>query len=66
MNMEGNTRSYVRFDLNLPPEIVQEIRRAAREKAIPPRTLGRMLLVEKVKEGIIEKESVKHLPYHGK
>ena len=43
---------YIRFDLNLPPETVREIRRAAREKTIPPRALARMLLVERVKEGI--------------
>ena len=39
-----------RFDLNLPDEIAGAIEKMAEEKAIPPRILGRSLLVEKVKE----------------
>lgn len=39
-----------RFDLLIPDDIKQEIENKAVEKAIAPRVLGRMLLVEKVKE----------------
>jgi hypothetical protein len=40
----------VRFDLNLPKSTVNKIRKAAKERAIAPGTLARMLLVEKVEE----------------
>ncbi|MBU4501828.1 MAG: hypothetical protein KKA79_04495 [Nanoarchaeota archaeon] len=39
-----------RFDLNIPEDIAEAIEKMATEKAIPPRVLGRSLLVEKVKE----------------
>ncbi len=39
-----------RFDLLLPADIKQEIENRAIEKAVAPRVLGRMLLVEKVNE----------------
>jgi hypothetical protein len=38
-----------RFDLLIPGEIKREIERRAIEKAVAPRVLGRMLLVEKIK-----------------
>jgi len=42
-----NTR---RFDLNLPEKIAEAIEKMAKEKTIPPRILGRSLLVQKVRE----------------
>lgn len=48
-----------RFDLLLPAEIKQEIEERAVNKAVAPRVLGRMLLVEKVKE-LKQKVELKH------
>lgn len=42
--------SLERFDLLIPDDIKQEIEKRAADKAIAPRVLGRMLLVEKIKE----------------
>ena len=42
--------SLERFDLLIPDDIKQEIEKRAVDKAIAPRVLGRMLLVEKTKE----------------
>jgi hypothetical protein len=39
-----------RFDMLIPDDIKREIENKAAEKAIAPRVLGRILLVEKVKE----------------
>ncbi len=39
-----------RFDLLIPADIKAKIVNKAIEKAVAPRVLGRMLLVEKVKE----------------
>ena len=39
-----------RFDLNLPKETIEKIEKLADNLGIPPRTLGRTLLMEKVKE----------------
>lgn len=39
-----------RFDLLLPPAAVQVIREEAAIKGMSPRTMGRVLIVERVKE----------------
>lgn len=45
-----NHMALSRFDLLIPAETKQKIESIANDKAIAPRVLGRMLLVEKVKE----------------
>jgi chromosome segregation ATPase len=39
-----------RFDLSLPPVAVDLIRREAEIRCVHPRTMGRILIVEKLKE----------------
>jgi hypothetical protein len=44
------SQNLVRFDLLLPHAAIEVIKNRAATKGVSPRTMGRMLLIEKVKE----------------
>lgn len=48
--MNRSRCNLVRFDLHIPETTVEYIERKADELGMPPRTYGRVLLLEKVKE----------------
>lgn len=44
------SQNLVRFDLLLPHAAIEVIQEKAATKGVSPRTMGRMLLIEKIKE----------------
>jgi hypothetical protein len=48
--MESHRPKLVRFDLFLPPAAVEVIKENAAIRGISPRTMGRVLVVEKIKD----------------
>lgn len=50
MGSKGPSNELIRFDLLLPRSTIEAIEKMAEREAIPPRTLGRSLLVKAVRE----------------